>query len=746
MHERNSSLQSKTSMLKIKVSNIHAESVVVASWRSPRLFVRIEANDDVESTSIAIANSGSVSWGDEFHFDIASRSIIRFTLIATHRVRPETSLGWVEERMEEQDVSSDTVVKRRLREAGTAPVTISFRCQLLPSNAPSVPHRQSNKFGSIGVSTGIQAAMAMALSPVHIPGAALNAKNAAYASPELAEDVFKLGHIDDMSEAFSFLLQHVDKFTNLITRFSEIHPYAKFAVGVLTMAQKVVIAQKDRDDRFRQLIKITSEVYQFLNSLKMSALEGHRGTIKLLTLQTTECAYFIRDYTKQKSFVGRTAATILTGSAITGKIAEYEKKFTELKTSFLHGSALNTEIAVMRIAEQVDRIAIAGDLDDLPYASARFDLGKQCLEGTREEVFEKIYSWVNNTADDTPRVLLLNGAEGTGKSAIAHTVSRRFNELRRLGSSFFFLRDKPERRADWLFTTITRDLADLDTEWTMSLKQVISGRRAVRRTSSIQEQYEEFILKPAQGPGTLYFGPVVIVIDALDAIEDAAARRTVLALLSSRIVELPRNFRFLVTARATEEIREAFEGKPAIAWSAMDTLIDEKSNAEDMEDFFENELSAVAGLKWNDRMCKKLLKKSEGDFAWAAFAATFIKNTSARIKSPADRMRRLLSKPKSSNTLALEAADESGSESEGFFSEKIRDTLQSIPHILAGHSVMDHIYQGYAPPPPPPPQYSEASKAYPEFPIPMPHKLSPLSNVDGSFESLHAIHPEYFSH
>ncbi|KAK6985070.1 WD40 repeat-like protein [Favolaschia claudopus] len=636
MHERDSSLQYVHPSL--DSAYIRAESVVVASWRSPRLFVRIEANDDVESTSIAIANSGSVSWGDEFHFFKKHHKV---HLIATHRVRPETSLGWVEERIEEQDVSSDTVVKRRLREAGTAPVAISFRCQLLPSNAPSV-HRQSNKFGSIGVSTGIQAAMAMALSPVHIPGAALNAKNAAYAN------VLNLGQIDEMSEAFSFLLQHVDKFTNLITQFSE-----------------VVIAQKDRDDRFRQLIKITSEVYQFLNSLKMSALEGHRGTIKLLTLQTTECAYFIRDYTKQKSF-------------------EYEKKFTELKTSFLHGSALNTEIAVMRIAEQVDRIAIAGDLDDLPYASARFDLGKQCLEGTREEVLEKIYAWVNDTSDDAPR--------GTGKSAIAHTISRRFNELHRLGI-----------------------------------------RRAVRRTSSIQEQYEEFILKPAQGAGTLYFGPVIIVIDALDAIEDAAARRTVLALLSSRIVELPRNFRFLVTARATEEIREAFEGKPGIAWSAMDTLIDEKLNAEDIEDFFENEF---------DRMCKKLLKKSEGDFAWAAFAATFIKNTSARIKSPADRMRRLLSKPKSSSTLALEAADEA------FFSEKLRDTLQSIPHILAGHSVMDHIYQGYAPPPPPPPppQYSEASKAYPEFPIPMPHKLSPLSNVDGSFESVHAIHPEYFSH
>lgn len=59
--------------------------------------------------------------------------------------------------------------------------------------------------------------------------------------------------------------------------------------------------QKERDNRFRQLIKVISEVFSFLNELQVAALEGHRQTIKLLTLQTTECAYFIRDYTK-KSF------------------------------------------------------------------------------------------------------------------------------------------------------------------------------------------------------------------------------------------------------------------------------------------------------------------------------------------------------------------------------------------------------------------------------------------------------------
>jgi hypothetical protein len=136
-----------------------------------------------------------------------------------------------------------------------------------------------------------------------------------------------------------------------------------------------VEAQNDRDNRFRQLIKVTSDTFLFLNTLKVSALEGHRQTIKLLTLQTTECAYFIRDYTKQKSFskpnvtplserhlmhlsVIRAGTTLLSGGAINDKIAEYQKIFEDLKAAFRLGSALNTEITVMRIAEQLDRIGI----------------------------------------------------------------------------------------------------------------------------------------------------------------------------------------------------------------------------------------------------------------------------------------------------------------------------------------------------------------------------------------------------
>jgi hypothetical protein len=52
----------------------------------------------------------------------------------------------------------------------------------------------------------------------------------------------------------------------------------------------------------------------------------------------------------------RAGSSLISGSAINDKIAEYEKKFGDLKAAFHHGSALNTEITVLRIAEQVDHI------------------------------------------------------------------------------------------------------------------------------------------------------------------------------------------------------------------------------------------------------------------------------------------------------------------------------------------------------------------------------------------------------
>ena len=143
---------------------------------------------------------------------------------------------------------------------------------------------------------------------------------------------------------------------------------------------------------------------------------------------------------------------------------------------------------------------MGSDLNDIPYAhGARFDPDKGCLPGTREQILEEITRWINSPDNDrVAPMYFLSGTAGSGKSAIAHTIAMRFDQLGRLGSSFCFNRsDHTQRRPDNLFSTISLDIADLDDQWKASLHRIIRGKRALRSTQAIRDQFKTFILEPA---------------------------------------------------------------------------------------------------------------------------------------------------------------------------------------------------------------------------------------------------------
>ncbi|KAJ7662448.1 hypothetical protein B0H17DRAFT_1185048 [Mycena rosella] len=710
-----SSTRNTEDILKIKVSKIQAANVPVVGWRTGRFFVEVKVDGGAEKTEIVIAESGLVLWDDEFHFDIFQTSTITITLLATHRVRVDTIVGWSEEKINASLWSSKSIERRLRNETGTLKTLVHLQLELLPREALCAAERQAayNARTTSGevhdFMSGMQIALGAGICPANPLGAEMQARHAAWGDGERAStipaaEILGLGAIDSVSETWDLLLKHVDMFTNIVERFSEIHPYVKFACSVLTMTQKVVLAQRDRDDRFRGLIKITSESFCFLNELKVAALEAHRPTIKTLALQTTECAYFIRDYTKQKSFIIRAATNTISGAAMEGKIAQYEKKFHELKVAFRDGAALTTEITVLRIAEQVDRIATAGELDDLPYApGARFDLGKQCLSGTRLDLLDKIYEWVNKGDVDTPRVLMLIGGAGSGKSAIAHTVANRFNELKRLAHPSSF-------SANIATAGPTNSLVPSPVIWPI---WIVIGPRAVRKTSSVLEQFEEFILKPARR--SLYFGPVVIVIDALDASGNQPARQALISLLSSRTTELPSNFRILVTTRPEPDITEAFSKCKDVASWDLEDVLDKQSKLDDVAVFFSSELSGVAG--WNDRVRRKLTTKSDGDFGWAASACASIKDTGAS-QTASERMADLLSYRKAvSFKDELEDYSNPGhEESFAFFRDKLH-----LPRFGAsshgqhnGSSMFINLLHPHGPS-----KYADILDVGPNFPVPV---------------------------
>lgn len=84
-------------------------------------------------------------------------------------------------------------------------------------------------------------------------------------------------------------------------------------------------------------------------------------------------------------------------------------------------------------------------MDDIPYAhGASYEVENTCLTGTRIEVIQSIIDWVNDP--NGTAILALLGFAGSGKSAIAASISQYFDENDALGSSVFFDRDHQASR------------------------------------------------------------------------------------------------------------------------------------------------------------------------------------------------------------------------------------------------------------------------------------------------------------
>jgi hypothetical protein len=444
---------------------------------------------------------------------------------------------------------------------------------------------------------------------------------------------------------------------------------------------KIFLAQRDRDNAVNHLLEVMADVYAFvLEADSVKEIKSHERILAVMVRQTTECAYFIREYAMNKSFSMSASAFKRTkphhGShpqsnaslkmsfrTLTTKLSNTKINSRSSTRRFKNGLSfkpklqscaslvlLKVWVSILRRGRPLYGFVLTGcaaedvDFSGIPYAAgARFNRDKRCLQGTREKIIDEITQWINSpNSDEVPRVYFLNGLAGTGKSAIAHTIASQFEQLGRLGSSFCFDRtDQVQRRPNNMFSTIALDIADLDYQWKTSLRNVVRGKRALRSTLAPEEQFTNFILKPSEALTTV--GPVVIVIDALDESGDQVSRAALLNIIAKRMCDLPVNFRVLVTSRPELDIYEALSGKRHVLCNTMDS-IDKKANEADISLFIQAQLSDVPGLdlEWpHQEWCRLLLNSSDGLFQWAFTACSAIKGSKGALR-PAERLTRFI--------------------------------------------------------------------------------------------------------
>ena len=242
---------------------------------------------------------------------------------------------------------------------------------------------------------------------------------------------------------------------------------------------------------------------------------------------------------------------------------------------------------------------------------------------------KEICDILNNPDEDAPRVCLLTGIAGSGKSAVAHSIARLYDGQKRLGSSYCFSRtDVAHRNPTNLFTTIARDLSYRDPQYKAALCQVLKDDQALHTSQSPMEQLERLVIEPCRDLHAI--GPLVIVIDALDESGDPTSRQHILRALSEKIAKnaLPSHLRFLITARLETDILTELLACPQTVHRQMGEIPEDVVDG-DIETFIHhslgNQYTALESFWPDQEWCRLLVRHSQKLFQWASTACNFIR-------------------------------------------------------------------------------------------------------------------------
>ncbi|KIM73846.1 hypothetical protein PILCRDRAFT_14919 [Piloderma croceum F 1598] len=275
----------------------------------------------------------------------------------------------------------------------------------------------------------------------------------------------------------------------------------------------------------------------------------------------------------------------------------------------------------------LDFKALLNPVPDATYDSIEGVEG--CLEGTRLEVIGKIMEWIDGH-DDQP-ICWLNGAAGSGKSAISRTIAGLCEGSDRLGASFFFWRGAGRRSVIAHFiSTLAYNLAFSVPEMRQYIEKVLLTDDMIVHRSH-ERQFRKLIVDPIRSV-TRTLQPMVIVVDAIDECNDKTMMANLIGIVARAFQYHRLPLRFFFTSRVEEHILDRFAASPALAATYRVNMHDFDANV-DIRTFFRSQFTTIyeqkrrlmrnVPLPWpSESDLDKLVGKSSGSFA---FASTLIK-------------------------------------------------------------------------------------------------------------------------
>ncbi|KAG8857829.1 hypothetical protein FRB96_005548 [Tulasnella sp. 330] len=456
-------------------------------------------------------------------------------------------------------------------------------------------------------------------------------------------------------------------------------------------------------DRVDKLIRDLEEIVVDANKLssrgpvrRFFSSENDQGALQTLTLRMNRCiSTFTAQGVLEIEIRGEgTHQEFIAGNAkVVEGISQVAETLGRLDLGLTRGEASRVDQQAQDLRQaQLDL------LRGLPRAQARHDAGSRnnatgCFEGTRLNILEDIYKWIENTDPLHPSIYWLCGLAGIGKSTVAQTVAEHEERLHRLGASFFFSRDEADRRGPLLvFPTVAYQLAQLNSSFRKniveSIKENPDAAHAVVRTQIKKLIVEPLMATPSDGV------TIVIVIDALDECSPESGAEEILLLWAAEIRKLPHRIRLLITSRPELHIRSKFQSVTLRAVSQSYILHDiEKSVVQaDIDLYLRHELSVIAnefGIErpWpTEYELGLLVKKADVLFIYAATAIKWVGDK--HWADPQRQLRKLLlgvkgganlSKLRQIDTLYLQVLSHSiGSEDDPALGERFQAVVGTI--------------------------------------------------------------------
>lgn len=311
-----------------------------------------------------------------------------------------------------------------------------------------------------------------------------------------------------------------------------------------------------------------------------------------------------------------------------------------------------------------------------------------CLPGTRHDIIRNLQRWaIQPSLDDPSTVMWLYGVAGGGKSAVAATIATHASQLGRLGAFISFDRAAPESiHPSKVVQALAHQIALFDGRIRASIIKSINEDTKIL-TAPLSEQFDELILKPLKHiPELCGEGPIVIVFDALDECGRANNRASLLKVLGGQTKSLPSNFRFLITSRTVEDIREVFNiSKTHIKSECLG--LNDGHNDSDITLYFHSRMQIIRQKNkdlqkdWpGPAALVKLSSRAHGFFSWAVAASDFVD-----AFDPAERLNTVLleENPTSDVDLSLDnlyaaALESAGDWSDSHFVADFRATMAAI--------------------------------------------------------------------